>query len=50
MALRSALVDGRQATLFAGCGVVANSDPAQEYAESRVKLRAMLAALGGPTR
>jgi isochorismate synthase len=50
VALRSALVDERQATLFAGCGVVADSDPVQEYAESRVKLHAMLAALTGRAR
>ena len=27
--------DGRQATLFAGCGIVADSDPDAEWAESR---------------
>ncbi|HEU4632304.1 MAG TPA: isochorismate synthase [Gemmatimonadaceae bacterium] len=46
VALRSALVDGREASLFAGCGVMADSDPAEEYAESALKLRAMEAALG----
>lgn len=46
VALRSALVDGREAALFAGCGIVAGSDPEQEYAESWVKLRPMLSALG----
>jgi menaquinone-specific isochorismate synthase len=44
--IRSALVRGRDATLFAGCGIVADSDPAAEYAESCWKLRPMLAALG----
>lgn len=46
VALRSALVRGAEATLFAGCGIVADSDPATEYAESMVKLRPMLGALG----
>lgn len=43
--IRSALVRGPEATLFAGCGIVADSQPAAEYAESRWKLRPMLAAL-----
>ncbi len=46
VALRSALVEGAQATLFAGCGIVGESDPAGEYAESRLKLHVMLRALG----
>lgn len=45
VALRSALLYGQQATLFAGCGIVGDSDPAHEYAESRLKLKPMLAAL-----
>lgn len=44
--IRSALVDGNSATLFAGCGIVADSNPATEYAESGWKLRPMRAALG----
>ena len=47
VALRCGLVAGRVATLFAGCGIVADSDPAREWAESRLKLRTMIAALGG---
>lgn len=51
VALRSALVTADDATLFAGCGIVAGSDAARELAESHVKLRAMesalAAALGG---
>jgi isochorismate synthase len=43
--LRSALVRGDTATLFAGCGIVADSDPPTEYAEWGWKLRPMLAAL-----
>ncbi len=46
VALRSALVGRREATLFAGCGIVAASDPERELAETRIKLRAMLQALG----
>ena len=47
VALRSALMDGDQATLFAGCGIVADSVPENEYAESELKLRAMRDALTG---
>jgi isochorismate synthase len=46
VALRSALLHGNTATLFAGCGLVADSDPVREYAESRLKLKPMLTALG----
>jgi len=46
VALRSALVEGAEASLFAGCGIMGDSDPEREYAESSVKLRPMLAALG----
>ena len=46
VALRSGLVEGTTATLFAGCGIVADSDPAREWEESRLKLRTMIAALG----
>ncbi|HEY0777300.1 MAG TPA: isochorismate synthase, partial [Gemmatirosa sp.] len=45
VALRSAVVAGREAWLFAGCGIVAGSDPDAEYAESRLKLRSMTQAL-----
>jgi isochorismate synthase len=45
VALRSALLRGRTATLFAGCGIVADSDPEREYAESELKLKPMLSAL-----
>jgi len=43
--LRSAVIAGREATLFAGCGIVAASDPALELAESQLKLRPIQAAL-----
>ena len=47
VAIRSALLHGAEATLFAGCGIVVGSDPDREYAESCLKLRPVLAALGG---
>lgn len=46
VALRSGLIDGGTARLFAGCGIVADSDPQLEYAESCLKFQAMLHALG----
>lgn len=45
VALRSALITGDEASLFAGCGVVADSVPEQEYVESLLKLRPMELAL-----
>jgi menaquinone-specific isochorismate synthase len=50
IALRSAELsddDPRHVRLFAGCGVVAASDPASELAESEAKLQPMRWALGG---
>ncbi len=47
VALRSALIDGAEAMLFAGCGIVADSDPQSEYDESCLKLQVMLRGLGG---
>lgn len=44
--LRSALVDGRTARLFAGAGIVAGSSPEKELAETELKFRAMQEALG----
>jgi menaquinone-specific isochorismate synthase len=38
IALRSAEVDGNTVRLFAGCGIVADSDPEAELAESQAKL------------
>ncbi len=43
--IRSALINGVSARLFAGAGIVAGSDPARELAEVRLKLQALLAAL-----
>ena len=45
VALRSALLRGRVARLFAGAGIVAGSNPQRELAETRLKLRALLAPL-----
>ena len=47
VAIRSALLRGRDAHLYAGCGIVAGSDPGREYEESRMKLEPMLWAMNG---
>ena len=47
VAIRSALLRGNQALLYAGCGIVAGSDPEREYEESCLKLRPMIWALNG---
>jgi len=47
IALRCAQVSGRSARLFAGCGIVAGSDPVAELAEAQVKFRPMRSALEG---
>jgi menaquinone-specific isochorismate synthase len=47
IALRCAQLSGRTARLFAGCGIVAASDPAAELAEAQVKFRPMRGALDG---
>jgi menaquinone-specific isochorismate synthase len=44
--IRSAQVEGSVATMFAGVGVVAASDPASELAETEAKAQALLWALG----
>lgn len=43
--IRSALLQGCRARLFAGAGIVEGSDPDRELAEVRLKLRALLQAL-----
>jgi menaquinone-specific isochorismate synthase len=48
IALRCARIDGKRARLFAGCGIVAGSDPAAELAETSVKFRPMRTALEQP--
>jgi isochorismate synthase len=45
VALRSGLLTGNSVTLFAGCGIVADSDPDSEYEESCLKLQVMFQSL-----
>ncbi|MEV4568084.1 isochorismate synthase [Nonomuraea sp. NPDC049419] len=47
IALRSGLVQGRRARLFAGGGIMGDSDPAAELAEAQAKFRVMQYALEG---
>ena len=46
--IRSAELDGTRARLFAGVGVVADSDPEAELAETRSKFQALLGAILRP--
>lgn len=46
--IRSAELDGPRARVFAGVGVVADSDPRAELAETRAKFQALLGALIRP--
>ncbi|MWG36830.1 isochorismate synthase [Halomarina oriensis] len=46
VAIRSGVAGGREATLFAGNGIVADSDPAAEWDEVRLKYRPILDELG----
>jgi salicylate biosynthesis isochorismate synthase/menaquinone-specific isochorismate synthase len=47
VALRSALLRDRTAHLFAGAGIVADSDPEAELAETELKLDALLPLVAG---
>jgi menaquinone-specific isochorismate synthase len=47
IAIRCGQLSGRTARLFAGCGIVAGSEPAAELAETLVKLQPMRGALEG---
>jgi menaquinone-specific isochorismate synthase len=47
IALRCGEVAGQRARLFAGCGIVAGSQPAAELAEAQAKFRPMQLALDG---
>jgi menaquinone-specific isochorismate synthase len=47
IALRCGEIDGRRARLFAGCGIVAGSDPGAELAEAQSKFRPVQDALQG---
>jgi menaquinone-specific isochorismate synthase len=44
--IRSALIQGNRARLYAGAGIVAGSDPEKELAEIQLKLQALAEALG----
>ena len=48
VAIRCAEITGRRARLFAGGGIVADSEPAAELAETQAKLQAMLSAIVRP--
>ena len=50
VAIRSGVLVGNRAHLWAGAGIVAGSDPERELAETELKLRAMLGALGATDR
>jgi menaquinone-specific isochorismate synthase len=43
--IRSALVDGAAARVYAGAGIVAGSSPEKEFAETELKFKALLDAL-----
>jgi salicylate biosynthesis isochorismate synthase len=47
VALRCALLRGPLGRCYAGCGIVRDSDPAAELAESEIKLQVMLPLLAG---
>ncbi|PMB48417.1 isochorismate synthase [Fischerella thermalis CCMEE 5330] len=46
VAIRSAIAQQRRVWLYAGCGIVADSDPLKEWGETALKFRPMLHALG----
>jgi len=48
LGIRGAEVSGPSARIYAGNGIVAGSDPADELAETQLKLQALLAALVRP--
>jgi menaquinone-specific isochorismate synthase len=48
LGIRGADVSGSSARIYAGNGIVAGSDPAEELAETQLKLQALLAALVRP--
>ena len=50
VALRSGLLRNRKAWVYAGAGIMADSDPDAEYAETELKMQALLGALHGDGR
>ncbi|HEY4602226.1 MAG TPA: isochorismate synthase [Cerasibacillus sp.] len=47
VAIRSGLIQNDEASLFAGCGIVKDSDVEAEYEETKIKFLPMLHVLGG---
>ncbi|MBS3987032.1 MAG: chorismate-binding protein, partial [Erysipelothrix sp.] len=47
VAIRSGLIRDDLVSLFAGCGIVGNSNPKNEYQETQMKFNPMLSALRG---
>ncbi|MED1206059.1 isochorismate synthase MenF [Heyndrickxia acidicola] len=47
VAIRSGLLKENEAILYSGCGIVADSNPEDEYIETGIKFKPMLRALGG---
>jgi menaquinone-specific isochorismate synthase len=47
VAIRSGLIQGQEVSIFAGCGIVEDSDPSLEFNETSIKFKPMLHALGG---
>lgn len=47
VAIRSGLLDEQKAYLYAGCGIVGDSKPEEEYRETEIKFGPMQHALGG---
>jgi len=45
VAIRSGLIQGDEVSLFAGCGVMKDSDPQAEYEETNIKLLPMLSVM-----
>jgi len=45
--IRTVIVQGKKASVQAGAGIVADSDPGYEFRETERKMAAMLAAIGG---
>jgi menaquinone-specific isochorismate synthase len=50
VALRSGLLRDGKAWVYAGAGIMADSDPDAEYAETELKMHALLGALHGDSR
>jgi len=46
VALRSTLINESLVSLFAGCGIIADSDPEDKFHETKLKMKTMLFALG----